>query len=445
MNWDEEPWVKFYTHRTAAWYAMCWQARQLIPNLLAIADKCGVIYIEPGPKRLRLLAGQLLAPIEYVQPAVVDLLEDGFLVEVSKGYVIRNYIEAQKAAASGAQRLRTFKERHEDRLKYREIALELGLDSETKRFPAETKRSGPVTKSDAKPKKASKPQKETKRSQAETKRFSQETKRVQMETPRTDETSSAYGTGSTSQHEPPLSPNHNNNPPAGGHAPVLMNGAQAVVVVEEEKAEGRGEPRLQLVPPPRDEEAELLWEGVLGRIADEGKSYAVTWLERLWAVRAREDVLELGAEERFFAAWVEDHYRELVEHQLALHVGHAMRLEFIVAPRAEKPLPPPPKPLDDDGWWAEHNRLRAKRQLPPERKPSDLGKKLAAHVIQVRELGPAYVGREREAIAISYEHWLGVTGERYGWVKAKWPITSFWSWEVCRRGLPYFQPAGEGE
>jgi chromosomal replication initiator protein len=56
---------------------------------------------------------------------------------------------------------------------------------------------------------------------------------------------------------------------------------------------------------------------MLETLRNEGKSYALTWLERMRALEVREGALVLGVPDRFFQDWVDDHYRALLEATLA--------------------------------------------------------------------------------------------------------------------------------
>lgn len=60
-----------------------------------------------------------------------------------------------------------------------------------------------------------------------------------------------------------------------------------------------------------------VWVKALERIRSDGKSYALTWLERMRALEVREGALILGVPDRFFRDWVDDHYRQLLEEALA--------------------------------------------------------------------------------------------------------------------------------
>ncbi len=64
---------------------------------------------------------------------------------------------------------------------------------------------------------------------------------------------------------------------------------------------------------PQQPSAENLWARMLETLRHEGKSYALTWLERMRALEVREGALVLGVPDRFFQDWVDDHYRALLE------------------------------------------------------------------------------------------------------------------------------------
>ncbi|WP_044189415.1 chromosomal replication initiator protein DnaA [Hyalangium minutum] len=69
--------------------------------------------------------------------------------------------------------------------------------------------------------------------------------------------------------------------------------------------------------------AGIIWTRTLDTIRQEGKTYALTWLERMHALDVREGALVLGVPDRFFRDWVDDHYRSLLEATLA-RVGNGL-------------------------------------------------------------------------------------------------------------------------
>jgi chromosomal replication initiator protein len=69
---------------------------------------------------------------------------------------------------------------------------------------------------------------------------------------------------------------------------------------------------------------------VLDALRQSGKTYALSWLERMRALDLRQDALILGVPDPFFRDWVDEHYRELL-HQVLLDLGSpAARVEYEV-------------------------------------------------------------------------------------------------------------------
>ena len=96
-------------------------------------------------------------------------------------------------------------------------------------------------------------------------------------------------------------------------------------------------PEQSPVPTSADE----LWEKTLTLLREDGKSYALTWLDRMHALAVREGALILGVPDRFFRDWVDDHYRPLLEDALArLQAGPVgIGYEVVGTARAEPGLP----------------------------------------------------------------------------------------------------------
>lgn len=59
-----------------------------------------------------------------------------------------------------------------------------------------------------------------------------------------------------------------------------------------------------------------LWARVREALHEQGKDYALSWLEKMWAVAVREGALVLGAPDRFYRDWIDTHYRALLESTL---------------------------------------------------------------------------------------------------------------------------------
>jgi len=84
--------------------------------------------------------------------------------------------------------------------------------------------------------------------------------------------------------------------------------------------------------------AGFLWERVLDTFRQDGKTYALTWLEKMRALDVREDALVVSVPDRFFRDWVDDHYRPLLTETLARVGGSALKLAYEVV---EAPAPRP--------------------------------------------------------------------------------------------------------
>ena len=83
---------------------------------------------------------------------------------------------------------------------------------------------------------------------------------------------------------------------------------------------------------------QIVWHKTLDAIRQEGKTYALSWLERLSALDVREDVLVLAVQDRFFRDWIDDHYRKLLEDTLARLPSAPPKVAFEVV---ELPAPSP--------------------------------------------------------------------------------------------------------
>lgn len=64
--------------------------------------------------------------------------------------------------------------------------------------------------------------------------------------------------------------------------------------------------------PPADPRAAAAWGGVLAKFAEDGRAYALTWLELLVPVQLHQDDLVLMARDRFQVDWLVSHYGGLV-------------------------------------------------------------------------------------------------------------------------------------
>ncbi|SEL03255.1 chromosomal replication initiator protein DnaA [Stigmatella aurantiaca] len=95
---------------------------------------------------------------------------------------------------------------------------------------------------------------------------------------------------------------------------------------------------------PAPPSASRVWARTLETIRQDGKTYALTWLERMCALDVREGSLVLGVPDRFFRDWVDDHYRALLESTLA-RVGDGLgKVAYEVVEAPPPSLHPVPTP-----------------------------------------------------------------------------------------------------
>src|SRR5215203_6001751 len=92
------------------------------------------------------------------------------------------------------------------------------------------------------------------------------------------------------------------DPRAGDRRPASTSSAEALSV--------------HVTAEPLSATADSLWSRTLDLLREEGKHYALSWLERMRALELRDGALVLGVPDRFFRDWVDDHYRSLLEDAL---------------------------------------------------------------------------------------------------------------------------------
>lgn len=114
MRWEDERYVRVYTRDTPEWSALSWEARAVFWGLLRRCDRAGILQV--GKAGVRALAGVIPAPLEVVERAVPELLADGCLQQKEGAYFVPNFMEAQEAHTSDAQRKRDQRERDRARI-----------------------------------------------------------------------------------------------------------------------------------------------------------------------------------------------------------------------------------------------------------------------------------------------------------------------------------------
>jgi hypothetical protein len=119
VDFSNERYVRLYTRDTDNWVVLSWQAKALFPLMLRKADRAGIIETRRGAKAIAVATG---LPLEVVEVGLRDLLEapegeQPAVVQIETGYFLPNYIDAQEATQSDAQRARESRERRRERAK----------------------------------------------------------------------------------------------------------------------------------------------------------------------------------------------------------------------------------------------------------------------------------------------------------------------------------------
>ena len=125
MDWENERYVRAYTRDTADLLAVGWQGRAVLWEMLRKADRAGIVEgdAEVLPELLRI-------PREVVAEGLPRLLGRGCVesgtIDGAECFVIPNFIDAQEARQSDAQRKRDSRGRRRDRARVGKVQPRTG-------------------------------------------------------------------------------------------------------------------------------------------------------------------------------------------------------------------------------------------------------------------------------------------------------------------------------
>jgi hypothetical protein len=125
MDWENEPYVKVYTRETDDDLLLSWEARALWGAMLLKFDRSGLLETKRGPRGV---AALVRIPPEVVVRVLPELLEDGRLTEIDRGYFAPNFMAAQEARKSDRLRQREMRVRRADLARSSEIRSESNVD-----------------------------------------------------------------------------------------------------------------------------------------------------------------------------------------------------------------------------------------------------------------------------------------------------------------------------
>lgn len=116
MDWSNERYVRVYTRDTTTWKLLDWRGRVVLSLLFRKVDRAGVLDV--GHDGVHGLAAVLELPLEIVEAGIAQLTASRggapTVVDTGTAYVLPNFLEAQEAPSSDAQRKRESRSRRRD-------------------------------------------------------------------------------------------------------------------------------------------------------------------------------------------------------------------------------------------------------------------------------------------------------------------------------------------
>lgn len=114
MRWEDERYVRVYTRDTVDWLGLSFIAQGLFCLILRKVDRAGLLKLgKPGKRGVAIVVG---FPGDWprLEPALEELLADGCVRIQGEYLIVPNFIEAQEATQSEAQRKRESRGRARD-------------------------------------------------------------------------------------------------------------------------------------------------------------------------------------------------------------------------------------------------------------------------------------------------------------------------------------------
>jgi hypothetical protein len=114
MRWEDERYVRIYTRDTPDWLCLSFLAQGLFCLILRKVDRAGLLKLgKHGKKAVAIVVG---FPGDWprLEPALEELIEDGCVQIKGEFLLVPNFIEAQEAPQSDAQRKRESRARSRD-------------------------------------------------------------------------------------------------------------------------------------------------------------------------------------------------------------------------------------------------------------------------------------------------------------------------------------------
>lgn len=140
VDWSNERYFRVYVRDTVTWNLLGYEGQTVLMHLGRRLDRAGVLDIPVGCTPEEAVRAVTAVPESVIAAGLPRLLKHEVFVVDDDRLLMPNYIDAQEATATNAERSR----RHRARRKAAEK-----LDTATKRYASDTKRDGNDTKRDA--------------------------------------------------------------------------------------------------------------------------------------------------------------------------------------------------------------------------------------------------------------------------------------------------------
>jgi hypothetical protein len=108
MNFSDERYVRIYTRDTITWKLLGWEGRFFLTMLLRKVDRAGTLELEAGLEGLAVLCDM---PEDITERGLAACLKRGSVVQDGNRLLIPNFLTAQEAKQSDAQRQREYRAR----------------------------------------------------------------------------------------------------------------------------------------------------------------------------------------------------------------------------------------------------------------------------------------------------------------------------------------------
>lgn len=119
MDWANERYVRLYVRDTLTWKRLGHEGRCMVALIMRKLDRCGILEVD-GCELAEAVSILTESPYEFAKTGIERILELGVMEFADGQLVAPNFVEAQEAKQTDAQRSREYRARRRDRARGRE-------------------------------------------------------------------------------------------------------------------------------------------------------------------------------------------------------------------------------------------------------------------------------------------------------------------------------------